>query len=382
MIRLAAAFAALLSAVPAAASSIPDPPSLAARSWLLYDHDSGQELAAKEPTLRVEPASLTKVMLSYVAFDELRQGRIKPDDRVLVSEKAWRQGMDSKESRMFIEVGKRVSVQDLLRGIIVQSGNDASIALAEHLAGTEAACADLMNRYARRLGMNDTHFLNATGVPAEGQHTTARDMALLGRALVHDFPEEYALFKEREFAFNNIKQPNRNRLLWRDDGVDGVKTGHAEKAGYHLLASAARDGRRLISVVLGAESEAARAEQSLALLTYGFRFYETAPVAEANQPLLTIRAWKGADETLALGLPAPLSVTVPRGGRARLVLKPEATGPVHAPVRAGQALGTLTVMLDGQVLRTEPLVALSALPEGNLWRRVTDGVQLWMQEKM
>jgi D-alanyl-D-alanine carboxypeptidase (penicillin-binding protein 5/6) len=383
MIRLATALATLLSSVAASAAvSFPDPPQLPARSYLLYDYDSGQELAARDPALRVEPASLTKVMLSYVAFDELRQGRIKLDDLVLVSEKAWRQGLDSKESRMFIEVGKRVSVDDLLRGIIVQSGNDASIALAEHLAGTEAACADLMNRTARRLGMNDTHFLNATGMPAEGQHTTARDMALLGRALIHDFPGQYALFKEREFTFNKIRQPNRNRLLWRDDSVDGVKTGHTDKAGYHLVASATRDGRRLISVVLGAEGEETRAGQSLALLNFGFRSYETAAVAEAHQPLLTIRAWKGADQTRALGLPAPLWVSVPRGGRARLELKPAASGTVHAPVSAGQVLGTLTVTLDGQVLRTEPLVALSALPEGNLWRRVTDGVQLWMQENM
>jgi D-alanyl-D-alanine carboxypeptidase (penicillin-binding protein 5/6) len=380
MIRFAVVVAALF-ALPAAAQPVPDAPALPARSYLLYDYDSGQTLAAKEPALRVEPASLTKVMLTYVAFDELRQGRVKPDDLVLVSEKAWRQGMDSKESRMFIEVGKRVSVQDLLHGIIIQSGNDASVALAEHLGGTEATCADLMNRYARRLGMTDTHFVNATGVPAEGQHTTARDMALLGHALIRDYPDQYALFKQKEFTFNKIKQPNRNRLLWRDASVDGIKTGHAEKTGYHLLGSAVREGRRLVSVVLGTTGEEERAQQTLALLNYGFRFYETATLAEAGTPLLTVRAWKGTEKELGLGLAAPLQVSLPRGARERVQLQPEASGPVHAPVAAGQALGTLKIMLDGKVLRTAPLVALAALPEGNLWRRTSDGVQLWIQDK-
>jgi len=379
MIRFAAALAALLSAVSASALPLPDPPKLPAKSYLLYDYDSGQALAAKDADLRIGPASLTKVMLAYVTFDELRQGRVKPTDEVLVSEKAWRQGMDSKESRMFIEVGKRVTVEDLLHGIVIQSGNDASVALAEHLGGTEETFADLMNRYARQLGMTRTHFANATGVPAPEQYTTARDMALLARAMIRDFPQRYALFKEREFVFNKIRQPNRNRLLWRDPAVDGLKTGHTEEAGYHLVASAIRDGRRLITVVMGSESENARAEQSLALLNYGFRFYEAVPVAEARKPLLTVRAWKGVDKELALGLATPLVVSVPHGQRERLQLVPEATGPVHAPVAPGQPLGTLKVLLDGKVLRTEPLVALAALPEGNLWRRATDGVQLWMQ---
>jgi len=376
------AVAALLSSFSAAALPVPDAPRLPARSYLLYDYESGQALAAKEPALRVEPASLTKLMLVYVAFDELKQGRVKETDLALVSEKAWRQGIDSKESRMFIEVGKRVAVGDLLHGIIVQSGNDASVALAEHLGGTEDTFAELMNRYAGQLGMTQTHFVNATGVPAEGQYTTAQDMALLCRALIRNFPEHYALFKQREFAFNQIKQPNRNRLLWRDPTVDGIKTGHAENAGYHLAASAVREGRRLIAIVLGAESEGARADASLALLNFGFRFYETVAVTGAQQPMLTVRAWKGASKELKLGLAEPLVVSVPHGGRERLQLEPTASGPVHAPVAAGQALGTLKVVLDGKVLREEPLVALAALPEGNLWRRITDGVQLWMQEKL
>jgi len=375
------AVAALLCSFPAASLPLPDPPKLAARSYLLFDYDSGQVLAAKEPSLRVEPASLTKLMLVYIAFDELKQGRVKPTDEALISEKAWRQGIDSKESRMFIEVGKRVAVQDLLHGIIVQSGNDASVALAEYLGGTEDTFADLMNRYAKQLGMAQSHFTNATGVPTPDQYTTATDMALLGRALIRDFPDQYALFKEKEFVFNKIRQPNRNRLLWRDPTVDGIKTGHAEKAGYHLAASALRDGRRLITVVLGMDGENVRADASLALLNYGFRFYEAVPVSPAGTPVLTIRAWKGVEKELALGLAAPLVVSVPHGARDRLQLQPEASGPVHAPVASGQALGTLKVMLDGKLLRQEPLVALAALPEGNLWRRVSDGVQLWMQDK-
>lgn len=373
------AIAALLCSLPAAALPLPDPPNLPARSYLLFDYDSGQALASKEPALRAEPASLTKLILVYIAFDEIKQGRVKPTDEALISEKAWRQGMDSKESRMFIEVGKRVSVQDLLHGIIVQSGNDASVALAEHLGGTEETFADLMNRYAKQLGMTQSHFTNATGVPAPDQYTTANDMAVLGRALIRDFPEQYALFKEKDFVFNKIRQPNRNKLLWRDPSVDGIKTGHAEKAGYHLVASALRDGRRLITVVLGMDGENARTDASLALLNYGFRFYETVPLTAARKPVLTIRAWKGADKELALGLAQPLVVSVPHGTRERLQLQPEAAGPVYAPVAAGQALGTLKVMLDGKLLRQEPLVALAALPEGNLWRRVSDGVQLWMQ---
>ena len=359
----------------------PDPPPLQAKSYVLLDHASGQVLAAKEPDLRVEPASLTKLMTVYIAFDELKHGRVKPTDQALISEKAWRQGMDSKESRMFIEVGKRVAVQDLLHGIIIQSGNDASIALAEHLGGTEETFAGLMNRYAKDLGLTHTHFVNATGVPEAEQYTTARDVALLSRALILNFPEQYALFKEKEFVFNKIKQPNRNRLLWRDPTVDGIKTGHAEKPGYHLAASALRDGRRMISVVMGMDGEESRAQASIALLNFGFRFFETVPALAAKTPVTTIRAWKGEQTELALGVATPLTVSVPHGGKDRLTLTPQVQQPVFAPVAAGQALGTLTVSLDGQVLRTEPLVALAALPEGGWLRQLSDAIQLWFQQR-
>ena len=372
---------ALLASFGAAALPQPDPPELKAKSYVLYDYASGQVLAAKEPQLPIEPASLTKVMTIYIAFDEIKHGRVKPTDEVLVSEKAWRQGMDSKESRMFIEVGKRVAVRDLLHGIVIQSGNDASIALAEHLGGTEETFAGLMNRYAQKLGLTGTHYTNATGVPEQGQHTTALDVARLSAALIRDFPDQYALFKEKEFVFNKIKQPNRNRLLWRDPSVDGIKTGHAEAPGYHLSASAVRDGRRLIAVVMGTAGEEPRAQATLALLNFGFRFYETVPALAANKPVTTIRAWKGEQTELALGVAAPLVVGVPRGAGARLQLTPKVDEPVFAPVAAGQPLGTLTVSLDGQVLRSEPLVALAALPEGSWWRQLSDGAQLWFQSR-
>ena len=375
----AAAFA--LACLPAFALPQPDPPPLQAKSYVLLDYGSGQVLAAKEPDLRIEPASLTKLMTVYIAFDELKHGRVKPTDLAVISEKAWRQGMDSKESRMFIEVGKRVAVEDLLKGIIIQSGNDASIALAEHLGGTEETFAGLMNRYARDLGLTHTHFTNATGVPEPDQYTTARDVAVMSRALIANFPDQYALFKVKDFVFNKIRQPNRNRLLWRDPSVDGIKTGHAEKPGYHLAASAVRDGRRMISVVMGMDGEESRAQASLALLNFGFRFFETVPALAAKTPVTTIRAWKGEQTELALGVAAPLMVSVPHGGKDRLTLTPQIDQPVFAPVAAGQALGTLTVSLDGKELRREPLVALAALPEGSWLRQLSDGIQLWFQER-
>lgn len=377
--KVLAVVSALLLPLAAVAAPVPDPPELKAKSYVLMDYDSGQVLASKEPELRVGPASLTKLMAVYIAFDELKHGRVKLSDEVLVSEKAWRQGMDSKESRMFIEVGKRVSMENLLHGVIIQSGNDASIALAEHLGGTEETFAELMNRYAKNLGLADTHFTNATGVPDPEQYTTALDVALLSRALILHFPDRYPWFKERDFVFNKIRQANRNRLLWRDPSVDGIKTGHTESAGYHLAASAIRDGRRLISVVMGTDGENSRADASLALLNYGFRFYETVPVLTAGAAALTIRPWKGAARQLALGLEAPLAVSVPRGARERIELKPQVEEPVFAPVAKHQRLGTLIVTLDGKALRSEPLVALDQVPQGGLWRRFVDTVILWLK---
>lgn len=373
--KFSAAVLAILLPFSATALPVPKPPALNAKSYALLDYASGQILAAHEPDLRVEPASLVKLMTLYVAFDQLRSGQIKLTDEAQVSEKAWR----TQGSRSFMEVGKRIPVETLLRGIITQSGNDASIVLAEHIAGAEDVFADLMNQYALRLGLTHSHFTNATGLPHPELFTSAHDVARLCRALVRDFPDWYALFKEKEFVFNNIRQPNRNLLLWRDPTVDGIKTGHTESAGYSLASSALRQDRRLIAVVIGANGEQARADASLALLNYGFRFFELVTAVSADRPLNTIRAWKGSDTELALGVAAPVQVSVPRGSAGKVQIKLQVNEPVFAPVALHQPVGSVEVMLDKEILRSEPLVALTALPRGNLWRRAWDALMLWFK---
>lgn len=373
--KFSAVLLAVLLPFSASALPLPKPPSLNARSYALLDYASGQMLAAKEPDLRIEPASLAKLMTLYVAFDHLKSGQIKLSDEARVSEKAWR----AEGSRSFMEVGKRIPIETLLRGIIIQSGNDASTVLAEHIAGAEDVFADLMNQYARKLGLTQSHFTNATGLPHPDLHTSARDVALLSRALVRDFPEWYAMFKEKEFAFNNIRQPNRNLLLWRDPSVDGIKTGHTESAGFSLASSALREDRRLIAVVIGAGSEQARADASLALLNYGFRFFEIVTAVSTDQPLTIIRAWKGAETELALGVAAPVVVSVPRGSAAKVQVKLQVNEPVFAPVVKHQPVGSVNVTVDNEVLRSEPLVALTELPRGNLWRRLWDSLVLWIK---
>lgn len=273
---------------PASAAIVPDAPQVGARAFLLQDFDSGRVLAESNADERMEPASLTKIMTSYVVFEELKQGNITLDDKVLVSEKAWRMG----GSKMFIEVNTEVTIDQLLKGVIIQSGNDASVALAEYIAGDESAFADLMNQYALRLGMSGSNFVNASGLPHPDHYTTARDMATLAAAMIRDFPTLYKMHAEKQYEYNGIAQHNRNRLLWRDDSVDGLKTGHTESAGYCLVASAERDGMRLISVVMGSKSERSRAKESTALLSYGFRFFETHRLYGAREPLTQIRVWK------------------------------------------------------------------------------------------
>lgn len=359
-----------------AAQPVPAPPIFRAKATVLLDFESGQLITGTNAELPVEPASLTKLMTLYIAFDQLRTGKLQLTDEVLVSEHAWR----SEGSRSFMEVGKRVPVDALVHGIIIQSGNDASIALAEHIAGTEAVFADLMNRYATRLGLTHSHFVNATGLPDPALHTSALDVARLSLALIRDFPDRYPWFGVKEFSYNNILQHNRNRLLWRDPSVDGLKTGHTESAGFSLAASALRDGRRLIAVVIGTESETIRADACLALLNYGFSFYETVTAIAAGTPVTTIRPWKGTEIELALGVREPLRVTVPRGQAARIQVTPEFPGQVFAPVSAGQALGRVTASLDGKVLRQAPLLALAELPEGGWWRRWSDEVRLMIGE--
>lgn len=359
---------------------VPAAPTLDATSYALMDFQSGELIASNNPDARIEPASITKVMTAYVAFDEIKNGRMKLDDTVLISEKAWRQGKDSSESRMFIEVGTRVKVEDLLRGIIVASGNDASVALSEHMAGSEAVFAEMMNQYAKKLGMKNTHFADASGLPAPNHYTTARDLTILGRALIRDFPEMYKLFAERSYAFSGAPkvkaQPNRNGLLDKDPSVDGIKTGHTSAAGYCLLTSAQRDGRRLISAVLGAPTWAGRETASLELLNYGFRFYETVSLFGAAKPVSTIRVWKGDVEELPVGVMPTLSMALPRGSSAQVKVIPKITADAVAPIKAGQQLGTVTITLNGKALRTVPLVALKNVPEGGFFSRIIDSVQM------
>ena len=350
----------------------PAPPIIGATSYLLIDSKTGYELAALEPDKSVAPASLTKLMSAYVIFNALRQGQIQLDDEVTVSEKAWR----TPGSRMFIEVGKRVAVEDLLLGMIVQSGNDASVALAEHVAGSESVFAEVMNQYAQALGMHSSHFVNATGLPDDAHYSTARDLSTLARAIIQEYPDYYRWYSVRDFEFNDIKQPNRNNLLWRDPTVDGMKTGHTDAAGYCLVASAERDGMRVISVVLGTSSAKARVDGSQALINYGFRFFETRLVYKAGEAITKTRIWKSANEFTALGVLEDLYVTIPRGTYDALDSILNVPAVLLAPVAQGQPLAELRISLDGGDLVSEPLRALEDNPDGSFWQRTRDNFSL------
>lgn len=339
------------------------------------DYDSGQILAESKADEHMEPASLTKLMTSYVIYKEMHDGRIKLNDMVTISEHAWRMG----GSRTFVPVGKKVSVENLLKGMIVQSGNDATVALAEYAAGSEEVFVSLMNQEAKRLGMIGTHFVDSTGMPNADHYTTARDLAVLTRAIIRDFPDHYQLYSMRKFTFNNISQDNRNLLLWRDKSVDGVKTGHTESAGYCLVASAKRDNMRLISVVLGTNSENARAVESEKLLSYGFRFYESHRLYAADQPLSTVRIWKGEAEKLPLGLTHELYITIPRGEYDKLDARIKVQQPIIAPVSKGTHYGSLNVNLEGQTIVKKPLVALKSVAEGGFFQQVMDDIRLWFE---
>lgn len=359
----------------------PDAPDIDAHAWVLMDYASGQILAGKAADERVEPASLTKIMTDYVVSAEIAAGRVALDDEVFISEHAWRAGgAGSDGSTSFLEVNSTVALDTLLRGMIIQSGNDAAIALAEHVAGSEAAFAQLMNAWAERLGMTGTHFVNASGYPADGHYTTAHDMALLSRALIRDFPEDYAISGQKSFEWNGITQHNRNTLLWRDAAVDGIKTGHTRAAGYCLAASAKRDEQRMIAIVMGSSGERARADGAQALLNYGFRFYETHKLYAADEPLARPRLWKGATDTLALGVTEPVLVTVARGQYERLQASLQVPATLVAPFAAGERVGTLRVSLDGKTLAERPLVSLADAPEGGFFGRLTDTVLLLFQD--
>ena len=368
--------AMMVTLVAEAAVVKPTPPAIKARAYILQDYDSGRVLVEVNADEPMEPASLTKMMTVYVALAQLADGKFRMDDLVLVSKKAWKMG----GSRMFIEVGKQVPVEDLLKGVIIQSGNDASVALAEFVAGDESTFADLMNQYGTQLGMTNSHFVNASGLPQPDHYSTARDMANLAAALIRDFPIHYPLHAVRSYTWNNIKQYNRNPLLNRDDSVDGVKTGHTESAGYCLVASAKQGDMRLVSALLGSGSEDSRLTESQALLRYGFRFFETNRVYEGGAPIGPVRVWQGQSEQLETGIAEDLYVTVPRGEFSKLAADTTLDEEILlAPVRAGQRLGVVSISLDGEAIAERPLVALGEVPVGGLWRRMSDYVKLWFE---
>ena len=354
---------------------LPSPPIIGATSYYVVDSKTGHEIATLEPDKKVAPASLTKLMTAYVVFHALRENQVTLEDEVTVSEKAWR----AEGSRMFIEVGKRVSIQDLLLGMIVQSGNDASIALAEHLAGTESVFAEIMNQYAKALGMHSSNFVNATGLPDDNHYSTARDLAALARAIIAEFPDYYRWYSVREFTYNDITQPNRNNLLWRDDSVDGMKTGMTDAAGYCLVSSAQRDGMRVVSVVLGTSSAKARIDGSQAPINYAFRFFESRLLYKAGEEITRARIWKSAGEFSPLCVLEDLYVTLPRGSYDSLESTMDIPAIIEAPVAAGQPLAELNVSLNGEQLLAEPLRALDDNPVGSLWQRTVDSVSLWFE---
>jgi D-alanyl-D-alanine carboxypeptidase (penicillin-binding protein 5/6) len=344
------------------------------------DYATGQILVERDGDKRVEPASITKIMTSYVVSAELAHGKIKLEDPVTISENSWRSGGAGTDgSTSFLALNSQVPLKQLLYGMIIQSGNDAAIALAEHAAGSEEAFASLMNNYAAKLGMTGSHFVNAHGLSAEGHYTTAYDLALLGRAMVRDYPETYAYNKIREFKVGDITQQNRNLLLWRDPSVDGIKTGHTSEAGYCLLSSAQRGDQRLVAVVMGDSSEKQRAEDSLALLNWGFRFYETHRLYEPGKQVAQQRVWKGTEKEVLLGVAQPLLVGVPRGRYNELKPSIDVPKTLEAPIKQGQAIGTVKVSLDGKVIAQAPLVALKAVEEAGFFKRLWDSFWMWWE---
>jgi len=358
---------------------IPPPPAPAsAAAWILMDYASGQVLAGSNIDTRREPASITKVMTSYVIAAEMAAGKVKADDQVMMSEHAWREGGAGTEgSYSGFEVNKTAPLVEMEKGMVVQSGNDAAIALAEHVAGSEQAFASLMNAYAQRIGMKNSHFVNPHGLSTEGHYSTAHDLALLGRALIRDFPVAYSYNKIKEFTVGPITQPNRNLLLWRDPSVDGIKTGHTSNAGYCLMASALRGDQRLIAVVLGDTSENQRAVDAQALLNWGFRFYETHKLYDAGKAIAKQKVWKGAGPEVSLGVAEPLLVSLPRGKYAQLKPSIDVPKQLVAPIAKGQRIGTVKVTLDGKVVAQRPLVALQAVEEGGFFKRLWDEFWMW-----
>lgn len=358
------------------AAQVAPPPALAVKAYLLQDFNSGNFIASYKKDERVEPASLTKIMTAYITFDAIQHGHLKLDQTLPVSEKAWK----IEGSKMFIEPNKPVTVDELLHGMIIQSGNDASIALAEGVAGSEEQFAEMMNKQAAKLGLSSTHFMNATGLPDNNHYTTANDLALLAIALIRDFPLEYRrLYSVKEYAYNKITQPNRNRLLWLDANVDGMKTGHTDTAGYCLIASSKRGNSRLVSVVLGAVTEAMRASESQKLLNYGFQFYESTLIYKQAQTINTLRVYKGQDKTVAATLNKDFYLTLPKGDYARVKANMTSQQPLIAPIKAGQEIGKISFSLDGKIINQQKLVAAKAIDEAGFFGRILDSIRLLVQ---
>ncbi|MBL8445863.1 MAG: D-alanyl-D-alanine carboxypeptidase [Zoogloeaceae bacterium] len=372
--RVFAALCLSLFALVATAQNVP-PPTVAAKAWLLLDQDSGQILAAQEPDTRIEPASLTKLMTAYLTFAALKQGTLKLDQVVPVSTRAWKM----EGSRMFIAPDIPVTVDELIHGMIIQSGNDACVALAEAIAGSEETFAAMMNREAQRLGMTGTQFMNSSGMPHPQHYTTARDLATLASALIHDFPENYKVYSTKEYTYNKITQPNRNRLLWLDTTVDGVKTGHTASAGYCLISSAKRGPRRLISVMLGTASDDARTQESLKVLNYGFQFFDTAKLYSANQAVSQLRVWKGEGKQVEAGFLEDLVLSVPKGQAEKIQATLTTQQPLIAPIQKGQKIGTMAVTLEGKSLGEYPVVALQEVGPAGWFGRLWDALVLWFK---
>ena len=371
---MARLFLALLIVCFNAHAAAPQPPSVLGKSWIIGDLSSGRILAAEKPAERFEPASLTKLMTAYLVFAALRDKKLSLERRVDVSERAWR----AAGSRMFIEPRRPVSVEELIRGVVVQSGNDACIALAEAVAGSEELFVQMMNREAERLGMKGTRFMNASGLPDPQHYSTAEDLYLLSAALIRDFPAEYAqYYSQKEYRYNNITQPNRNRLLWLDPSIDGVKTGHSEAAGYCLIASSRRGGRRLLSVLLGSTSESARAQESQKLLNWGFQFFDSVKLYGAGEAVKSLEVWKGAAEAVKVGVKSDLFVTVPKGEADKLKAELVSRQPLVAPLASGQRVGMLRVTLEGKPYGEYPLVALEQVGAAGLFGRAWDTLRLW-----
>jgi len=335
--------------------------------------NSGQVIAKSNANERMEPASLTKMMTSYLIAKAIEDGKVSLTDEVTVSKKAWQMP----GSRMFIEVGSKIPLEELLKGMIIQSGNDATIALVEHIAGDEETFVKSMNETAQKLGLYDTHFMNSTGLPHEEHYSTPRDMAMLGMALIRDYPSHYQYYSRKEYTYNKIKQFNRNQLLWKDESVDGIKTGHTESAGFCLVASAKRGSMRLVSTVLGTNSKAARTTETQKLLTYGFRFYETHKLYSANDQLTDVKVWKGDSESIPLGITEDLYITIPRGQYDKLDASMSINATIVAPVINGDPLGSVNIMLGSQLLAKRDLVSLSNVGEGSFWHNLIDSVKLW-----